>query len=444
MIKTLPNHWERVKLGDLGNFRNGVNFSKDKKGFGLGLINVKDVFNDNPYIDFESLDKVDLSNKTGIDTYYVKKGDIFFSRSSVKRDGVGVVSLAKESNFQTIFCGFIIRFRLSSKKVDSLFLTYLLRSEYYRKVIIGISGGSAIINISQDSLASLEISLPPLPTQRKIAGILSAYDDLIENNTRRIEILEEMARMLYREWFVKFRFPVDDVEEKSDRLDDRGDRLGDSRGDRSLNLSELVESELGLIPKGWEVKQLINVCTLIMGQSPKSEFYNEIGEGLPFHQGVTNFGDRFPTNKTYTTVLKRIAQEGDILFSVRAPVGRLNLANTQMVLGRGLCSIRSKDNHQEFLFQQLKEKFHEDDLIGGGTIYKSVTKDDIQNIKILIPSLDLIIRFSQNIKPIFRELEILTEKNINLRKTRDLLLPRLISGEIDVENLDINIGEIKP
>jgi len=438
-MKKILNNWQKIKLGDLGSFRNGVNFSKDKKGFGLGLINVKDVFNDNPYIDFDSLDKVDLSDQKGIDKYYVERGDIFFSRSSVKRDGVGVVSLAKQSNSQAVFCGFIIRFRLSNEEVNPLFLTYLLRSEYYRKVIIGISGGSAIINVSQDSLASLEINLPPLSTQRKIAGILSAYDRLIENNTRRIEILEEMARMLYREWFVKFRFPVDDGE-------------GEEGGDRPLNNRpsnnrpssnhpvELVESELGLIPKGWEVKKLIDVCNLIMGQSPKSEFYNETGEGLPFHQGVTNFGDRFPTDKTYTTVLKRIAEEGDILFSVRAPVGRLNLANKRMVLGRGLCSIRSKSNYQEFLFQQLKEKFHEDDLIGGGTIYKSVTKDDMQNIELLIPSSELITRFIENIKPIFRKIEILSLKNINLRKTRDLLLPRLISGEINVEDLDINIG----
>lgn len=405
--------WRRVKLGDLGTFRNGVNFGKDKKGEGLGLINVKDLFTDSPYIKVETLDRVDLANKKGIDNYYVQEGDLFFSRSSVKRDGVGVVSLARKANNEVIHCGFVIRFRPTSSEIYPLYLTYLLRSDYYRQVIIGISGGSAIINISQDSLGALEIDLPPLPIQRKIAAILSAYDDLIENNTRRIEILEEMARSLYREWFVNFRFP----------------------GHEQV---KMVESELGLIPEGWEVETLGDTCNIVMGQSPKSEFYNEQSEGIPFHQGVTNFGERFPTDKVYCTVFNRIAEAEDILFSVRAPVGRINIANKKIVIGRGLCAIRSKSGNQIFLFQQLKEKFQEEDLIGGGTIYKSVTKDDMHNIKILIPYHRLITKFEQTIQSIFRKLEVLTLKNINLRKTRGLLLPKLISGEIDVENLDIN------
>lgn len=280
------------------------------------------------------------------------------------------------------------------------------------------NSGAGVPTLNRNDLDTLEIAVHPLPTQRKIAAILSAYDDLIENNKRRIEILEEMAQALYREWFVKFRFP----------------------GHEKVRM---VESEIGTVPEGWEVKKLGDVCNILMGQSPKSEFYNDTGEGLPFHQGVTDFGDRFPIERMYCTVQNRIAEAGDILFSVRAPVGRINIADKKIVIGRGLCAIRNKSGYQMFVFQQLKEKFKEEDSMGGGTIFKSVTKDDMNGIKFLVPPEELLKSYEEILTPIFPELKNLTIKNANLRRTRDLLLPKLISGELEVENLGISLKEME-
>ena len=262
-------------------------------------------------------------------------------------------------------------------------------------------------------LKTSKIFCPPLPTQRKIATILSTYDDLIENNTRRIKILEDMAQTLYQEWFVHFRFP----------------------GHENV---PMVESPLGPIPQGWEVKQLGEICDVLMGQSPKSDFYNETGKGLPFHQGVTDFGQRFPTDRVYCTVKKRIAEVGDILFSVRAPVGRINVANKKIVIGRGLSAIRSKSGNQAFMHQQLKDKFQEEDTMGSGTIYNAITKSDLLSIQLLKPAKLIVANFEEAAEPISLELANLTIKNTNLRQTCDLLLPKLISGEIDVSELDIN------
>jgi type I restriction enzyme, S subunit len=178
-----------------------------------------------------------------------------------------------------------------------------------------------------------------------------------------------------------------------------------------------------------------------MGQSPESQFYNNRGDGLPFHQGVTDFGPRFPVDRMYCTVMNRIAERGDILFSVRAPVGRINISTKKIVIGRGLCAIRSRREYQSFLFQQLKERFREEDSMGGGTIFKSVTKEDMHGIEIVDPPTALINKFEEIAQPMDREIEILTEKNANLRRTRDFLLPRLISGELDVEVLDIASAE---
>ena len=299
------------------------------------------------------------------------------------------------------------------KCFDPMYVFYLLR--FITPQIQTISGGSgsgkAILNKS--SFEQIEAKVHALPIQRKIAAILSAYDDLIENNTRRIKILEEMAEMMYCEWFVNFRFP----------------------GHENVRM---VDSEMGMIPEGWKVEKLSDGCHIIMGQSPKSEFYNTMGEGLPFHQGVTDFGERFPVDRVYCTVHNRIAERGDILFSVRAPVGRFNIANKKIVIGRGLCAIRSNNNCQYFVFHQLKELFREEDTMGGGTVFKAVTKEDIHGIKILMPDGNTIKRFEEIAQPIGSEVETLTDKNTNLRRTRDLLLPKLISGEIDVENLDMD------
>jgi type I restriction enzyme S subunit len=286
---------------------------------------------------------------------------------------------------------------------DIRFLYYLLWDLNLNKY----AGGAAQPLVTQTVLKQVEAFSPPLETQNKIASVLSTYDDLIENNTKRIKILEEMAQAIYREWFVNFRFP----------------------GHEKV---KMVGSSLGEIPDGWGTSTLSDLCHITMGQSPKSEFYNEEGEGLPFHQGVADYGARFPSDRIYCKVENRIAEAGDILFSVRAPVGRLNITTKKIVIGRGLCGIRSKTGQQAFIFQQLVDQFKEEDQMGGGTIFKSVTKQDVFGIKMITPSAELIEAFETIVNPIFRDLEVLTNKNKNLRQTRDLLLPKLISGQMEI------------
>jgi type I restriction enzyme, S subunit len=216
-----------------------------------------------------------------------------------------------------------------------------------------------------------------------------------------------MARALYCEWFVHFRFA----------------------GHKEI---KLVDSALGPIPHGWEVKRLKDVCHLTMGQSPKSEFYNETGEGQPFHQGVTNFGDRFPTDRLFCTVEGRIAEAGDILFSVRAPVGRMNIADKKIIIGRGLSAIRHKEGHQALLWEQLRARFTEDDMMGNGAIFAAVTKDDMQGIELLCPPEPLVRDATRHLEPLHAEIGVLVRQTANLLRTRDLLLPRLLSGQANL------------
>ena len=307
--------------------------------------------------------------------------------------------------------------RPDESKVSGRFLFYYFFGREWREVIAqNTLIGSTVDRIPIAKFPDFPVTMPPLQTQRKVADILSAYDDLIENNLQRIKILEEMAQNFYREWFVKFRFP-------------------------GYQDARFVDSHVGSLPEGWQSGNLGEACHLMMGQSPKSEFYNSTGVGLPFHQGVTEFGDRFPSERIYCTTDGRIAEKGDILFSVRAPVGRINIARSRMVIGRGLSAIRHKDGCQWFAFHLLKEQFQEEDTIGGGTIFKSVTKKDMETVPFLHPELSVTQRFEGVVEPTEQQIDNLTQRNKVLRQTRDLLLPKLISGELDVSDLDIAAPE---
>jgi type I restriction enzyme, S subunit len=309
-----------------------------------------------------------------------------------------------------------LRIRLDNRKILPGFAYYYFSAPSMRAYVAGQNKGSSVPLITLGVLRSLPICQPPLPTQRKIASILSAYDDLIESNNRRIKLLEEMAQRIYREWFVEFRYPGhEDV--------------------------PLVGSEVGLIPKGWTWESLSRLAAVVMGQSPPSSAYNRDKRGLPFHQGVGSYGLHYPAHDVYSTAGQRLAEDGDILVSVRAPVGRLNIADRRLILGRGLSGIRGEGVPQMFLLHALKQYFREEDVIGNGAIFKSVTRRDVEGLVLEWPGEALARRFSEMVEPAWRVLRILTVEVNTLRATRDLLLPRMISGEVDVAGLDIAVPE---
>lgn len=337
----------------------------------------------------------------------VKVGDTLIS--TVRPNRRSFIYLAQPPRNAVASTGFAVL--TPTKRIDSRFLYYWISRPEFSEYLSKHAKGSAYPAVSPEDIGVAEIWCPPLPIQRRIAGILSTYDDLIENNLRRIKILEGVARLLYREWFVEFRFP----------------------GHEQVRM---VDSPLGRIPERWEVSTLGAKSEVIMGQSPKSEFYNDTGEGLPFHQGVTYFGSHFPNHVKYCRLESRIAEAGDTLVSVRAPVGRINVADTRLVIGRGLSAIRPKQPSAGFHYWQLREIFREEDAIGGGTIFKAITKADLLAVPWLVPEEQLMEKFEQIERPMFDLLANLTQKTNHLRRTRDLLLPRLMSGQLDLSKVE--------
>jgi type I restriction enzyme S subunit len=294
-------------------------------------------------------------------------------------------------------------FRGKKNISDNDFVYYLSKTNLVRDTAVNsMTGASGRQRADIKAVKKISISLPPPLTQKRIASILSAYDDLIEVNNQRIKLLEQTARELYKEWFVRMRFP----------------------GYKQAKFKKGV-------PDNWKTIAISDVVDFKMGQSPKSEFYNEDGIGLPFHQGVGNYGLRFPEHKVFCSVNGRIANEGDVLFSVRAPVGRLNIADRKLIIGRGLAALRHKKGLNNYLFYLLQNEFSKEDLIGNGSIFNSVGKDELKKFKIFDVG-DLAKKFNDFVEPIDKQLLVLIHQNTQLRQIRDRLLPRLISGKLQV------------
>ena len=289
--------------------------------------------------------------------------------------------------------------------INPIFLNYYLASPFMQSYMLGLAVGKGASRnaITKMMIEDFEVPCPRIDLQEKIVDILSAYDNLIENNQKQIKLLEEVAQRLYKEWFIDLRFP----------------------GHENL---EIVDG----IPKDWQKGTLESFVDVIMGQSPKSIFYNQDGEGIAFHQGVGSYGDRFVIDSIYSTSTTRIAEVGSILLSVRAPVGRLNITKNRIIIGRGLAALRQKNNYQSFLFYMLKEFFFRDNIVGNGSIFASITKNELLSLSFTFPNKKLIKRFNDVAISIDKKIEYLDMQIGLLTEARDRLLPKLMSGEIEV------------
>ncbi|MCM1265160.1 MAG: restriction endonuclease subunit S [Candidatus Gastranaerophilales bacterium] len=394
---------EVFSIGDLcSKVTDGSHFSPENIPDGTyPMYSVKDMdYNGFKRYDYKTIDKA-IYDKLCKSDCRPLKNDIL-----IAKDGSYLKHVFKaKENLDACILSSIAILRPNMERIDPDYFVYLLRSASIKNSMANYVSGSALPRIILKAFKKMKIKLiKDRLYQAKIASILSAYDDLIEKNNRKIEILQEMAEELYKEWFVRFRFP----------------------GYKTAKFTDGI-------PDGWEVKHLGNIATIIMGQSPSSEFYNTNNEGLPFHQGVGSYGKLFLKDVIYSTEGNRIAEPNSIIFSVRAPVGRINRNLSRIILGRGVAAINSTDNYNEFLLYSLKDLFQMEDIIGGGTIFTSATKNDVESIKILYPAQDILESYNNIARNIEGQLRSLYLATCNLVTQRDLLLPRLMSGKLEVK-----------
>ena len=338
--------------------------------------------------------------------YILNEGDFIVTMTDLSKtiDTLGYSALVPKSSSRTYLHNQrigLVQFKNDS--CDRGYIYWLMRTRGYQRTIANTSTGSTVHHTSPAKICDFEFTPPSIETQRRIAEILSRYDSLIENYQRQIKLLEEAAQRLYKEWFVDLHFPGHEN-------------------------TPIIDG----IPQGWEKKKLSEMADIIMGQSPKSEYYNKEHQGLPFHQGVGSYGSRFVIDDVYSTSLTRVAKPNSVLFSVRAPVGRLNITKNKIVIGRGIAAINHNQGYQCYLFYLLKERFFKDNIIGNGAIFASISKDELHNLSFLTPSEHLIKRFDDIASNYDRRILFIDNQIRNLSEARDRLLPKLMSGEIDI------------
>jgi type I restriction enzyme, S subunit len=240
------------------------------------------------------------------------------------------------------------------------------------------------------------------------------------------ETLEAMARAIFKSWFVDF----DVVRAKAEGRDP-----GVPNEIAALFPDHFAESQLGEIPAGWEVGLIDGDFDLTMGQSPPGETYNEIGRGLPFYQGRADFTFRFPTRRVYCTAPTRLAKAGDTLVSVRAPVGDINMAAEDCAIGRGVASVRHKTGGRSYTYysmRSLEDAFAR--FEAEGTVFGSISKKDFHNLCCILPGRKVVHDFEHVVGPFDDRIERCERESLILAALRDALLPKLISGELRVND----------
>lgn len=277
------------------------------------------------------------------------------------------------------------------------------------------SHGSAHEFFDMDEMRDVELPIPSIEQQKEIIAEYEAVEQRIQLNKKLCVKLEETAQTIYRHWFVDFEFP-------SPSFGGTEGRPYKSFGGEMVECEELAKE----IPKGWRVGKLEEVAKIIMGQSPEGESYNQDGNGEIFYQGRTEFGFRFPSIKIFTTDPKRRAKKGEILMSVRAPVGDLNIATHDCCIGRGIASLNCKTGKNSFLFYLLLRVRNQFDVSNDeGTIFGSITKEDLHGIRVLIPNDSVRINFNNYIEIVDNKIKTTSLQTQKLEELKSLLLGKM-------------------
>ncbi len=312
----------------------------------------------------------------------------------------------------------VILLRGNPNVIDQQFFFQALRSPFVQAGLSQRATGTTVSGIKQSELRQVRVPYPPLPTQHKIAAILSANDDLIENNLRRIKILEEMAQMIYREWFVHFRFP-------------------------GYEKVKMVDSPLGRIPEGWEVRNLFAIADVTYGFPFTSHLFNDTGVGRPIIRIRDIVASETSTFTTEDVADKYLVTNGDILIGMDGDFHMGVWSGGRAFLVQRVSRLRPKGDIGPYhLFWALRTPIRNFNAAISGTTVAHLGDKHLREIQILWPSPDLISRARQLLDAFLEQVLGLRVKNRILRRTRDLLLPKLISGEIDVSNLDIDTGRL--
>lgn len=313
------------------------------------------------------------------------------------------------------------------------FVYYYLRSPQFSEYLSQSIIQTGVPHINLGILRQAPALWPGIDAQRAIAAQLSNLDDKIELNRRMNQTLEEMAQAIFRDWFVDFGPAHRAQQGEVDPVAIMGGLTPNP--DRAAHIAALFPGAFDNdgLPVGWRLVELADEFNLTMGQSPPGHTYNDVGIGLPFFQGRTDFGFRYPDNRKYCSAPTRLANADDTLISVRAPVGDLNMAWEKCCIGRGVAAARHKSGASSFTFYTMRTLQPELQLYEHtGTVFGAINRKQFEKLPVIQPSNELVLEFEKLAGALDQRLRLATEENRTLAETRDYLLPRLMSGSVRV------------
>ena len=404
-------HWEDKTLNELGDFQRGKSRHRPRNDMALfsggkhPLIQTGEIKEANLYI---------TAHSAAYNDFGLAQSKLWPKNTLCITIAANIAETAL-LGYPMCFPDSVVGFNAEPEKSSELFMHYVFT--YIRRAIQNSVTGSIQDNINIEYLTGLKLKIPIKSYQDKITAVLSALDAKIDCNNRINAELEAMAKTLYDYWFLQFDFP-----------DANGKPYKFSGGKMVYNATLKRD-----IPAGWKDKRLCQIANITMGTSPTGDSLNDFGDGVEFFQGSTDFGWQFPTVRQYTTQPARMAKRGDILLSVRAPVGDLNVAHIDCCIGRGLAALNSKDGFDGFLFyvmQYFKTIF--DRRNSEGTTFGSITKDDLHSLPLAYPATDLLKKYNDIVSGCNRMVFVRSMENQQLAQLRDWLLPPLMNGQVTV------------
>lgn len=390
---------------------------QDEADSGFYFLSCKDVSDGK--LNYENARQI--SETDFVDTHRRTKlaaSDVLITNSGT----IGRMAIAADNDLtqRTTFQKSVAILKPIPSQVEARFLYYRLQSDMRR--LVEFAGGTAQKNLLLRDLRAFPVELPSLPIQRRIVGILSAYDNLIENNSRRLQILEQMAQTLYREWFVQFRFP----------------------GHEKI---KLVEAPLGKIPQGWNNVRIGERFKTVLGGTPsraKPEFWIDgtipwINSGKINELRIVDASELITAKSLTKSATKLMPRRTTVLAITGATLGQVSLLEIEACANQSVVGIvDSSSVYSEYLYLKTKEVIGELVNHASGGAQQHINKEVVNEFEIVLPPERLVIRFNELCKPFFNLLVNKLHQNANLRRTRDLLLPKLISGELFVENTGSN------
>ena len=403
--------WEKVKLGDIATFSNGINFNKTAYAKGIKLIGVSN-FGDRFYPDYSQLQEVKKDIVRLEDC--LRNGDIVFVRSNGNKELVGRCMLVKNPTERVTYSGFCIRARLNdTDRYDPVYFTYYFKSKAFRRAVSGTAVGANIQNLSQARLSNHECRIPSIEVQHRIADILSVYDDLIENNQKQIKLLEEAAQRLYKEWFVDLRFPGHEN-------------------------TKIVDG----VPEGWNECTVESFGTVITGKTPPTsnkEYYTNGKVPFVTIPDMHNVVYPLKTEKRLTiegaqTQKNKYIPPNSVMISCIGTVGLVSIATEVCQTNQQINSIilNNEDDLYFFYESMLRMKDLLDGLGSNGATMTNINKSKLEKLIIISPSKDIVKQYNDVCKPLFESALNLSRKNVYLKNMREALLPKLMSGEVEV------------